>query len=256
MQEQKHSEIFEEGNWYKKSKYFKKAKISVLSILKMILQTDEIGNCNMGNLQGYLDEESFIVTDSFSLPNQNSSSKDEFSEKYCNLTKKSGRSEPIIGWWRTQPGLGCWLARNSIKSQSVTQVYQKPYLVITVDPIQTVSKGQIQAKAFTIDEYGDEQETYSLEIEYFKSSSDTHLLDLLWKKYWMKTLSSSTFNQDYVKYQIQDLFYKIENIEIDVQKSSKEKETELSKLTEDTVKLSTEVLRGVMNQSVKSYLFN
>ena len=31
---------------------------------------------------------------------------------------------------------------------------------------------------------------YSLEVSYFKSSLDAHLLDLLWNKYWVDTLSS------------------------------------------------------------------
>ena len=32
---------------------------------------------------------------------------------------------------------------------------------------------------------------YSLNISFFKSSLDSHLLDLLWNKYWVNTLSSS-----------------------------------------------------------------
>ena len=31
---------------------------------------------------------------------------------------------------------------------------------------------------------------YALEVTYFKSSLDSHLLDLLWNKYWVNTLSS------------------------------------------------------------------
>ena len=33
---------------------------------------------------------------------------------------------------------------------------------------------------------------YSLDISYFKSSTDGRLLDSLWNKYWVNTLSSST----------------------------------------------------------------
>lgn len=33
---------------------------------------------------------------------------------------------------------------------------------------------------------------YSLEISYFKSSMDRRLLDSLWNKYWVNTLSSSS----------------------------------------------------------------
>ena len=33
---------------------------------------------------------------------------------------------------------------------------------------------------------------YSLDVSYFKSSLDKRLLDMLWNKYWVNTLSSST----------------------------------------------------------------
>ena len=48
---------------------------------------------------------------------------------------------------------------------------------------------------------------YSLDITYFKSSLDSHLLDLLWNKYWVNTLSSSPWlgNADFVAGQISDL---------------------------------------------------
>ena len=48
---------------------------------------------------------------------------------------------------------------------------------------------------------------YSLEITYFKSALDAHLLDLLWNKYWVNTLSSSPLlaSRDYVAGQISDL---------------------------------------------------
>ena len=48
---------------------------------------------------------------------------------------------------------------------------------------------------------------YSLDITYFKSSLDCHLLDLLWNKYWVNTLSSSPLlgNRGYVAGQIFDL---------------------------------------------------
>lgn len=46
-----------------------------------------------------------------------------------------------------------------------------------------------------------------MDITYFKSSLDCHLLDLLWNMYWVNTLSSSPLlgNGDYVAGQISDL---------------------------------------------------
>ena len=39
---------------------------------------------------------------------------------------------------------------------------------------------------FNLDRY------YSLEVSYFKSSLDRKLLEMLWNKYWVNTLSSSS----------------------------------------------------------------
>ncbi|KAL6965350.1 hypothetical protein U1Q18_036406 [Sarracenia purpurea var. burkii] len=48
---------------------------------------------------------------------------------------------------------------------------------------------------------------YALDITYFKSSLDCHLLDLQWNKYWVNTLSSSPLlgNKDYVAGKISNL---------------------------------------------------
>lgn len=56
---------------------------------------------------------------------------------------------------------------------------------------------------------------YSLEVSYFKSSLDRKLLDSLWNKYWVNTLSSSSLltNADYTTGQIFDLSDKLEQSE-------------------------------------------
>ncbi len=38
---------------------------------------------------------------------------------------------------------------------------------------------------------------YPLEISYFKSCLDNHLLNLLWNKYWISTLASSPLLSNY-----------------------------------------------------------
>lgn len=57
---------------------------------------------------------------------------------------------------------------------------------------------------------------YSLEVSYFKSSLDRRLLDSLWNKYWVNTLSSSSLitNADYTTGQIFDLSDKLEQSEV------------------------------------------
>ncbi|KAI1174159.1 JAB1/Mov34/MPN/PAD-1 ubiquitin protease-domain-containing protein [Nemania sp. FL0916] len=54
---------------------------------------------------------------------------------------------------------------------------------------------------------------YSLEVSHFKSTLDTHLLELLWSKYWVQTLSQSPLltNRDYGNKQMVDLGSKIRN---------------------------------------------
>lgn len=56
---------------------------------------------------------------------------------------------------------------------------------------------------------------YSLEVSYFKSALDRRLLDSLWNKYWVNTLSSSSLltNADYTTGQIFDLSEKLEQSE-------------------------------------------
>merc|ERR1712110_361775 len=56
---------------------------------------------------------------------------------------------------------------------------------------------------------------YPLRIETFKNSLDTAILDLLWNKYWMDTLSSSPLLHNRVHYDrmIQDIAKKLEQMD-------------------------------------------
>ncbi|CAI8043325.1 COP9 signalosome complex subunit 5 [Geodia barretti] len=121
----------------------------------------------------------------------------------------------------------------------LNQQYQEPWVAIVVDPIRTMSAGKVNLGAFRTypkgykppDEAPGEYQTiplekiedfgvhckqyYPLEVSYFKSSLDSHLLDLLWNKYWVNTLSSCsiTTNADYTTQQISDLSQKLERAE-------------------------------------------
>ena len=52
---------------------------------------------------------------------------------------------------------------------------------------------------------------YQLEISYFKSSCDTALLNAIWNKYWIATLSASPLlsNAPYISSQIRDIADKL-----------------------------------------------
>lgn len=110
---------------------------------------------------------------------------------------------------------------------------------------------------------------YSLEVSYFKSSLDRRLLDSLWNKYWVNTLSSSSLltNADYTTGQIFDLSDKLEQSEAALgrgglivglggNESEKRTEDKLLKATKDSCKTTIEIIHGLMAQMIKDRLFN
>lgn len=109
---------------------------------------------------------------------------------------------------------------------------------------------------------------YSLEVSYFKSSLDRRLLDSLWNKYWVNTLSSSSLltNADYTTGQIFDLSDKLEQSEVALGRGGfvlgvndmhdRRGEDKLVKATRDSCKTTIEVIHGLMAQIIKDRLFN
>ncbi|PWA62629.1 COP9 signalosome 5A [Artemisia annua] len=128
----------------------------------------------------------------------------------------TGRLENVVGWYHSHPGYGCWLSGIDVSTKMLNQQYQEPFLAVVIDPTRTVSAGYKPS-----DEPVSEYQTIPLnKIEDFgvhckQSSLDCHLLDLLWNKYWVNTLSSSPLlgNGDYVAGQISDLAEKLEQAE-------------------------------------------
>lgn len=110
---------------------------------------------------------------------------------------------------------------------------------------------------------------YSLDVSYFKSALDRRLLDSLWNKYWVNTLSSSSLltNADYTTGQIFDLSEKLEQSEVNLGRSGlfivgrtdpleKGIEDKLLKATKDSCKTTVEIIHGMMAQMIKDRLFN
>jgi len=206
----------------------------------------------MGNLQGFIDDETFIITDSYPLPvsatetRVNAGNESiEFTGTYNDLYGELGRKEVIVGWYHSHPGYGCWLSKIDIDTQTNLQNYQEPALAIVVDPVRTVSSSRVTIGAFRvwppnykppessreyvsipkekIEDFGVHYNLYyELDIEYFKSTTDTTLLNLLWNKYWINTLSSSPLlvNRNYINLSITDVSQKIDKVEGDIGKHS------------------------------------
>ncbi|XP_045027782.1 COP9 signalosome complex subunit 5-like isoform X2 [Daphnia magna] len=256
--------------WDKDPHFFKEIRISALALLKMVTHARSGGHLEvMGLLLGKVDANTMVVN----------------------------RLENAIGWYHSHPGYGCWLSGIDVSTQMLNQNFQEPFVAIVVDPVRTISAGKVCLGAFRtypkgykppneepseyqtiplnkVEDFGVHcKQYYALEVSYFKSSLDRRLLDSLWNKYWVSTLSSSslTTNADYTTGQVSDLSEKLEQAEnslgraalvssgVGVSGSSIEdrrSEDRLAKAARDATKTSIEALHGLLAQVIKDRLFN
>ncbi|KAK8597394.1 hypothetical protein V6N13_094806 [Hibiscus sabdariffa] len=284
--------------WANDPHFFKRVKISALALLKMVVHARSGGTIEvMGLMQGKTDGDAIIVMDAFALPVEGTETRVnaqadayEYMVDYSQTNKQAGRLENVVGWYHSHPGYGCWLSGIDVSTQMLNQQFQEPFLAVVIDPTRTVSAGKVDIGAFRTypegykppDDHTSEYQTiplnkiedfgvhckqyYALNITYFKSSLDSHLLDLLWNKYWVNTLSSSPLlgNGDYVAGQISDLAEKLEQAENQLihsrigplGTSRKKEESQLAKITRDSSKITVEQVHGLMSQVLKNILFN
>jgi len=280
----------------------------------------------MGLMQGKIDGDSFVVMDAFALPVQGTETRvnaaneaNEYMVQYVQTSEKAGRQENVVGWYHSHPGYGCWLSGIDVITQMTNQSFQDPFLAIVIDPNRTVSAGRVDIGAFRtypegytppnaatseyqsiplskIEDFGvHASRYYPLEIEHFKSSLNNRLLNLLWNKYWVMTLSQSPLitNRAYTTSQIDDLTGKLNraehslltrtpitslspevaayksrdapavsgkgkekaSTEVDITESKKD-ETPLAKAVRDSNKVEMECHHGLLNQILKNRVFN
>ncbi|CAI5673294.1 unnamed protein product [Oreochromis niloticus] len=279
--------------------YFKYCKISALALLKMVMHARSGGNLEvMGLMLGKVDGETMIIMDSFALPVEGTETRVnaqaaayEYMAAYIENAKQVGRLENAIGWYHSHPGYGCWLSGIDVSTQMLNQQFQEPFVAVVIDPTRTISAGKVNLGAFRTypkgykppDEGPSEYQTiplnkiedfgvhckqyYALEVTYFKSSLDRKLLELLWNKYWVNTLSSSSLltNSDYTTGQVFDLSEKLEQSEAQLGRGcfmlgldthDRKSEDKLAKATRDSCKTTIEAIHGLMSQVIKDKLFN
>lgn len=111
---------------------------------------------------------------------------------------------------------------------------------------------------------------YSLDVSHYKSTLDTHLLELLWHKYWVQTLSQNQLltQRDYGNNQLLDLASKIREATNVVSRrsgqgivpagsaSARKGDMAVEKLVRDCNSVSTQEKTGLMGNEVKEKLFN
>lgn len=289
--------ISNERPWKKDPNYFKNVRISAVALLKMVMHARSGGSLEiMGLMQGKIAGDTFVVTDAFRLPVEGTETRvnasaeaDEYSAQYLQSCRDNGRMENAVGWYHSHPGYGCWLSGIDVSTQNLQQSFQDPFLAVVIDPDRTISAGKVEIGAFRTypENYkppnsggGDEYQTiplnkiedfgahasqyYSLEVSHFKSSLDSYLLELLWNKYWVSTLSQSPLftNRDYSSKQMLDLSQKIQNVEKSLQAHARggprtnAKDSQLDKVVRDSNKIAGEEVTGLLAGDVKAKLFN
>lgn len=234
--------------WKKDPNYFTHVRISALALLKMTTHARSGGNIEiMGLMIGYISGKSLIITDAFRLPVEGTETRvnahadaDEYMVNFGIASREGGgQLENAVGWYHSHPGYGCWLSGIDVNTQMTHQMVNDPFVAVVIDPDRTVSAGKVEIGAFRtypenqrpttkqftddsdefqaipaakIEDFGTHANSYyPLEVQHYKSTLDTHLLGLLWNKYWTSTLSQSPLftNRDYVQKQIADHAVKI-----------------------------------------------
>ncbi|KAI8635032.1 JAB1/Mov34/MPN/PAD-1 ubiquitin protease-domain-containing protein [Xylariaceae sp. FL1651] len=231
----------------------------------------------------------------------------EYMIQYLQLSRDQGsREENAVGWYHSHPGYGCWLSGIDVGTEQMQQKFNDPFVAVVIDPDRTISAGRVEIGAFrtfpegyeappskasasTAAGGGDSSSSsatttsvplakaedfgahaskyYSLEVSHFKSTLDSHLLELLWNKYWVQTLSQSPLftNRDYGNKQILDLGSKIREATLTVQRGARgggmfqgtrTVDAEMEKLAQTSHSITMKEKQGLMAGEVKAKIFN
>ncbi|KAH6724180.1 JAB1/Mov34/MPN/PAD-1 ubiquitin protease-domain-containing protein [Leptodontidium sp. MPI-SDFR-AT-0119] len=285
--------------WKTDPHHFKNVRISAVALLKMVMHARSGGDIEvMGLMQGKIAGDTIIVTDAFRLPVEGTETRvnaqdeaNEYMVGYLQACRDQGKLENAVGWYHSHPGYGCWLSGIDVSTQATQQTFSDPFLAVVIDPDRTISAGKVEIGAFrtypenykpidsgasdgyqTIplakaEDFGAHASRYySLEVSHFKSSLDTHLLELLWNKYWVQTLSQSPLftNREYSSKQMLDLSSKIRQAGTAISRSgrqmtsapNKAADQQLEKVVRDSNKIAGEEVTGLMAGEVKAKLFN
>jgi len=176
------------------------------------------------------------------------------------------------------------------------QMYSDPFCAIVIDPDQTISAGKVEIGGFRtfpesytppatagtasgdssiplakVEDFGAHAARYySLEVSHFKSSLDTKLLEALWNKYWVSTLTASPLltNRDYGTKQMAELALKIQRASAGEMAKARgsqahgvpgvreeEKKEAMEKIVQAGNKIAAEEDAGLLAMEIKEKLF-
>ncbi|KAI0976033.1 JAB1/Mov34/MPN/PAD-1 ubiquitin protease-domain-containing protein [Xylaria arbuscula] len=230
----------------------------------------------------------------------------EYMIEFLRLSREQGsREENVVGWYHSHPGYGCWLSGIDVGTEQMQQKFNDPFVAVVIDPDRTISAGRVEIGAFRTFPENYEATTaaktssslaaigaenvdnaktsvplakaedfgahaskyYALEVSHFKSTLDTHLLTLLWSKYWVQTLSQNPLltNRDFGNKQMFDLSSKIRQTTALVQNGSrgaglfqgtKKLDAEMEKITQTSHSVTMKEKQGLVAIKVKAKIFN
>jgi len=293
--------IDEAKPWKSDPHHFKYVRISAVALVKMVMHARSGGDIEvMGLMLGYVEHETFIVTDAVRLPVEGTETRvnaqdeaNEYIVTFLTQSREAGQLENAVGWYHSHPGYGCWLSGIDVATQHTQQMYQDPFLAVVIDPHRTISAAKVEIGAFRTYPEGykpDSQESsmegmavptakaqdfgahanryYELEVSHFKSSLDSKLLESLWNKYWVQTLSSTPLstNNDYVTKQIEDLAAKTRLVQettkqrgsigpMSAQRKNRGMDEPMAKLVKAADKIAGEEQVGLLAATVKTRIF-
>ncbi|KAK5681865.1 COP9 signalosome catalytic subunit rri1 [Elasticomyces elasticus] len=292
--------IANERPWRADPNHFKYVRISAVALVKMVMHARSGGELEiMGLMIGYVEHETFIVTDAMRLPVEGTETRvnaadeaNEYMVAFLERSRQAGQMENAVGWYHSHPGYGCWLSGIDVGTQEMQQMANEPFLAVVIDPHRTISAGKVEIGAFrtypanykpedsgssaqgmaavpmakAADFGAHANRYYSLEVSHYKSTLDAKLLEALWNKYWVQTLSSSPLftNREYVTKQIEDVVAKTALVHDSMKKNSglppmgpkpKVGNDELAKVVKAAEKIASEEKMGLMAAMVKEKVF-
>ncbi|KAG9950342.1 Mov34-domain-containing protein, partial [Aureobasidium melanogenum] len=285
--------------WRADPNHFKHVQISSVALTKMVMHARSGGSIEvMGLMIGYVLHETFVVTDALRLPVEGTETRvnaqdeaNEYMVKYLDRSRQAGQLENAVGWYHSHPGYGCWLSGIDVSTQFTQQTFSDPFVAVVIDPDRTVSSGKVEIGAFRTypeghvpagsDSAGEgmaavplakaadfgahANKYYSLEVTHFKSSLDNTLLEALWNKYWVQTLSSSPLstNREYGTKQIEDLAGKINQVTQNAKhrgsmsmRPGAKSDAAMDKVVSAADKIANEEKTGLLAAQVKEKVFS
>jgi COP9 signalosome complex subunit 5 len=290
--EDEYQKLLAERPWKKDPLYFKKVKISAIALIKMVAHAKSGGDLEvMGLMQGKASGDTLIILDSYPIPVEGTETRVNASadaniyiSRYAELGDEVKRLEGNIGWYHSHPSYGCWLSGIDVATENIYQM-TGPFVAVVIDPIRTMTTGRVEIGAFRtfpegykpsrdtkveqdlvpetkVEDFGMHHDRYySIPVSYFKSSLDNTIIETLWNKYWIDTLSNSAISQNkqYFSETCCDLSKKVAKL---MKSNNYNKvitlETLISKNKsdyKDYLKYSSERTQALLQEAVKGVIF-